>query len=130
MSTALLLHRLRLRRATPASAFRIDVCPPNVCPARDSLWVSMLRWLVGPEAAPPLEAIARKATAVDPAARYPDVATLSADVARFLDGAAVSAYSESLYRRALRIARRHRIALGIVVAYLAGRTAIWIATGR
>jgi serine/threonine protein kinase len=91
---------------------------------------AMLRWLAGPEAAPPLEAIARKATAFDPAARYPDVATLSADVARFLDGAAVSAYSESLFRRALRIARRHRVAVGIVVAYMAGRAAIWIATGR
>jgi serine/threonine protein kinase len=91
---------------------------------------AMLRWLAGPEAAPPLEAIARKATAFDLAARYPDVATLSADVAHFLDGAAVSAYSESLFRRALRIARRHRVAVGIVVAYMAGRAAIWIATGR
>lgn len=50
MSTALLLHRLRLRRATSASTFRVDVCPPDVCPARDSLWVSMLRWLVGNDA--------------------------------------------------------------------------------
>jgi hypothetical protein len=50
MSTAFLLHRFRLRRAAPASTIRIDVCPPDVCPPRDSLWVSMLRWLVGNDA--------------------------------------------------------------------------------
>jgi hypothetical protein len=50
MSTALFIHRLRLRRATPPSTIRIDVCPPDVCPPRDSLWVSLLRWLVGNDA--------------------------------------------------------------------------------
>jgi hypothetical protein len=91
---------------------------------------AMLRWLGGTEFTPPLQAISRKAMAADLADRYPDVPALSADVARFLDGHAVSAYSESLLHRALRIARRHRVALGIVVAYLAGRTLIWLSTGR
>lgn len=50
MSTAVFLHRFRLRRATPASTIRIDVCPPDVGPPRDSLWVSLLRWLVGNDA--------------------------------------------------------------------------------
>jgi len=91
---------------------------------------AMLRWLAGPDLGRPLEAICRKATASDPASRYPDVPALSADVARFLDGAAVSAWSETLLHRIRRIARRHRVALAIVFAYLAGRTVIWLATGR
>ena len=91
---------------------------------------AMLRWMAGANPTPPVQAICRKAMAAEPAGRYPDVLALSADVARFLDGSAVSAYSESVLHRALRIARRHRVALGIVVAYLAGRTLIWLFTGR
>jgi serine/threonine protein kinase len=91
---------------------------------------AMLRWLAGPDAAPPLQAVCRKAMALTPADRYRDVLALSADVTSFLDGSAVSAYSEGLLHRTLRIARRHRVALGIVVAYLAGRTLIWLFTGR
>jgi hypothetical protein len=56
MSTALLLHRLRLRKPAGPTTLRVDVCPPDVCPSRDSLWTAALRWLVGndTEAAPSL----------------------------------------------------------------------------
>jgi serine/threonine protein kinase len=91
---------------------------------------AMLRWMGGTDRAPPVQAISQKAMAANPAGRYPDVLALSADVAQFLDGSAVSAYSENLFRRALRIARRHRVALGIVMAYVAGRAIIWLSTGR
>ena len=56
--------------------------------------------------------------------------SLAADAAAFLDGEAVSAWSEGLLRRALRLARRHRVAVGIVLAYLAGRAIIFFVTGR
>jgi serine/threonine-protein kinase len=83
------------------------------------------------EAGPrPLQAICRKAMAEVRGDRYPDVPSLSSDVTRYLDGAAVSAYPESLVRRAMRVAKRHRTALGIVAAYLAVRALIFFFTGR
>ena len=91
---------------------------------------ALLQWMAGPDAPRPLQAIARKATAVRREDRYADVPALAADVTRFADGAAVSAYAEGLGRRALRVAKRHRIALGIVLAYLAGRAIIFLGTGR
>ena len=46
MSTAL-LHRLLHRKPSPPTTLRMNVCPPDICPARDSLWSRTLRWLVG-----------------------------------------------------------------------------------
>ena len=40
-----LLHLLR--KPAPSTTLRTHVCPPDVTPARDSLWTSTLRWLVG-----------------------------------------------------------------------------------
>ena len=91
---------------------------------------ALLEWMAGPDAPPPLRAIWRKATAPDRDDRYADVPALAADVTRFADGAAVSAYAEGPLRRALRVAKRHRIAIGIVLAYLAGRALIFLGTGR
>jgi serine/threonine protein kinase len=91
---------------------------------------ALLQWMARGGAMPPLQAICAKALATRPEDRYSDVAALAADVTRYFDGAAVSAYSESILRRILRIARRHRIALGIVFAYLAGRALILLFTGR
>jgi hypothetical protein len=78
----------------------------------------------------PCEASSRKATAGLQDERYPDVPSLAQDVTRFLDGAAVSAYRETFLDRAMRTAKRHRVAIGIVVAYLAGRALIFLFTGR
>jgi serine/threonine protein kinase len=102
---------------------------------------ALLRWLAsaGPPAGQPrpdagpssaLASIWGKALAQRPDDRYPDVASLSADVARFLDGEAVSAHAESALHRLLRVGRRHRVALGVVAAYLAGRALIYLLTGR
>lgn len=68
-----------------------------------------------------LTAIVSRATAPDPNGRYPDVASLAADVARLLDGERVEAHAEGLAERALRLLRRHRVAAGLLVAYLAVR---------
>jgi hypothetical protein len=46
MSTALLRRLLHRKPAAP-STLRMNVCPPDVCPAGESLWSATLRWLVG-----------------------------------------------------------------------------------
>jgi len=91
---------------------------------------AMLQWMADKDSSRPLQAISRKAMAARREDRYPDVLSLAADVARFLDGEAVSADAESVLRRVARVAKRHRVALGIVVAYLAGRALILLFTGR
>jgi len=45
--SAALLHRLLHRKSAPPSTLRMNVCPPEVCPAGESLWSKALRWLVG-----------------------------------------------------------------------------------
>jgi eukaryotic-like serine/threonine-protein kinase len=91
---------------------------------------ALLERLLGPEATPALRAICRMAMAERPGDRYPDVLAMASDVTRALEGGAVSAFPESALRRLLRVARRHRIAVGIVAAYLAGRGLIFLFTGR
>ena len=91
---------------------------------------AMLQWMADKDSSRPLQAISRKAMAARREDRYPDVLSLAADVARFLDGEAVSADAESVLRRVARVAKRHRVALGIVLAYLAGRALILLFTGR
>jgi len=83
-----------------------------------------------PEPPRPLAAIRARATAEDPAARYPDVPALAADLARYLDGLAVAAYRESPLERAGRFVRRHRTPILLILAYLAMRVLILIFAGR
>ena len=45
MSTAL-LSRL-LRKPAAPTTLRMNVCPPDICPARATMWQQTLRWLVG-----------------------------------------------------------------------------------
>jgi hypothetical protein len=49
------------------------------------------------------------------------VASLAADVRRFLDDAAVSAHRETVLERTRRVARVYRTPLALVLAYLAMR---------
>jgi eukaryotic-like serine/threonine-protein kinase len=77
-----------------------------------------------------LRGIIAKAIAERQDDRYPDIPSLAQDVTRFLDGEAVSAYRETFFDRAVRMAKRHRIAIGIVLTYLAGRALIFLFTGR
>ena len=42
-----LFQRLLHRKAAPPTTLRMNVCPPDVVPRRDSLWTAALRWLVG-----------------------------------------------------------------------------------
>jgi len=91
---------------------------------------AVLRWMIGPDPAKPLQAICRKALAERREDRYPGVPALAADVTRFLDGAAVTAHSENVWQRVSRLAKRHRVALGIVAAYVLVRAVILGFTGR
>ena len=68
-----------------------------------------------------LAAILARAKAEARDGRYPDVSSLAADVARFLDGEKVEAHAEGPGERALRVLRRHRVAAGLVLTYLVVR---------
>jgi hypothetical protein len=91
---------------------------------------ALLQWVAGADAPPPLRSICRKATADSREDRYPDVPALAADVTRFADGEAVSAHAENPIQQVLRLAKRHRVAVGIVFAYLVGRALIHLWAGR
>jgi hypothetical protein len=49
------------------------------------------------------------------------VASLAADVRRFVDGAAVTAHRESVLERAGRVGRTYRTPIALVLAYLVMR---------
>jgi eukaryotic-like serine/threonine-protein kinase len=86
---------------------------------------ALLAVLLGVAPEPPvpkaLAAIVARATAPERADRYPGVPALAADVARFLDGERVEAHAEGPAERALRILKRHRVAVGLVAVYLLTR---------
>jgi serine/threonine protein kinase len=65
-----------------------------------------------------LRAICEKAMAADPQARYQSAREITNDIARYLNGAPVSAYRESLLERGSRLLARHRTAVILVAVYL------------
>ena len=65
-----------------------------------------------------LRAICVKAMADDPTTRYESAGALAADVNRYLNGAPVTAYPESLLERMARLYARHRTAVVLVAVYL------------
>ena len=85
---------------------------------------AMLRFLLQARDEPvprPLQAIARKASAPDPAERYPDVSALAADVSRFLSAERVQAHTERLHERVGRLVHKHRRPGALVAGYLRAR---------
>jgi len=82
----------------------------------------MLRDLTGAEKTPPpLRAIIARATAPSANQRYATVDAMAADVRAWIDGAAVSAYAESLWERIQRFYRRNSALILLLLAYLAVR---------
>jgi hypothetical protein len=77
-----------------------------------------------PAAPRPLAAVADRARAESPGDRYPGVTELVADIRRYLDGLAVTAHREGALDRVGRFARRHRVAIALVAAYLLMRVAL------
>jgi hypothetical protein len=83
---------------------------------------AILHDLLGAEKVPaPLRAIIARATASDVGERYPTVDALAADVRAWLDGAAVSAYAESVWERLVRFYRRNSALVLLLLAYLVVR---------
>lgn len=76
-----------------------------------------------------LTAIAARARAAHPDARYPDVPALAADLHRFRDGLAPTAHRESIGERVLRLYRRHELPVLLVVAYILMRAALLLWKG-
>ena len=66
----------------------------------------------------PLRSIGRKATHTDPASRYAGIDELAADVTACMDHLPVQAHPESLSERVSRLFVKHRILMGLVLAYL------------
>ncbi|MCO5169777.1 MAG: hypothetical protein M9894_25855 [Planctomycetes bacterium] len=73
----------------------------------------------GRGAAPELRAIARKACAREPDARYEAAADLAEDVRRYLDGRRVGAVRETPLMAVRRLAKHHPLASGVAGAALA-----------
>lgn len=69
----------------------------------------------------PLRSVIDRARGSDPESRYQDVASLAADVRRFLDDAAVTAHRETALEATRRLVRVYRTPIALVLAYLAMR---------
>jgi serine/threonine protein kinase len=66
----------------------------------------------------PIAAIARRAAAQNPDHRYPDCASLIADVTAVLSESPVSAYRESVPERTTRLFIKHKAAVAVISMYL------------
>jgi eukaryotic-like serine/threonine-protein kinase len=84
----------------------------------------LLQGLLGDPSPRPLAAIVQRARASRREDRYEDVQSLQADVRRYLDGLAVSAYAEPVAERLLRVVDRYRVPIGLVAAYMIMRLAL------
>ena len=72
----------------------------------------------------PLRAVCAKAMAPSAGDRYDSAVALADDVARFRTGDPVSAYREPVIERVWRLARKYRVAVLLVLAYLVMRTIV------
>ncbi len=89
----------------------------------------LLAHVAGDDAAPSLSAVCARATAAEPADRYPTADALARDIRRYLDGDSVSAYPESVLARLDRVSRPYRPLLLVLAVYLAIRLAIFFWSG-
>jgi len=85
---------------------------------------AVLDVLLGDVPPRPLAAVVQRAQAARPDDRYDSVESLQADVRRYLDGLAVSAYSEPAAERFMRVVTRYRVPIGLVAAYMVMRLAL------
>lgn len=87
----------------------------------------LLHSLAGRRTVKALQAVSDKARATSPANRYARVTGLSRDVARFLNGERVEAFSERPWETARRLAGRHRTLVILISTYLAVRAILLLA---
>ena len=74
-----------------------------------------------------MEAVATLAP--DPDARYPSVTALAADIARFRAGQAVTAHTETVLDRIVRLGRTYRAAILLILGYIVMRVAVAVLAG-
>jgi serine/threonine protein kinase len=84
----------------------------------------LLQALLGEAAPRPLAAVVQRAQAERPEDRYDDVGALHADVRRYVDGLAVTAYAEPVTERLARVVDRYRVPMALVAAYMIMRLAL------
>jgi len=77
-----------------------------------------------------LNAIVAKASALNPADRYPDAAALGDDLARWLDGLAVEAHRETPIEVVARWLSNNKTIAAMVAAYIAMRVVLFFFTHR
>jgi serine/threonine protein kinase len=75
-----------------------------------------------------LEAICLKALQPQPQQRYPSARELGADVTRFLEGRAVTAYREGPLERAARVVQRNPTLAALILSYMLIRVALILAS--
>lgn len=90
---------------------------------------AMLAHIAGPDAPPPLKAIAEKAKQPDAGERYPDVESLARDLDRFRNQDRVTAYRESATERMLRMYRRYELPILLLLAYVVMRFVLLVWRG-
>ncbi|HXI03353.1 MAG TPA: hypothetical protein VNI57_09270, partial [Candidatus Saccharimonadales bacterium] len=78
----------------------------------------------------PLDAVCRRAMALDPRDRYAGAAELGRELDLYLEGLPPESYREGPLERAGRWARKYRTAILLVAAYLVMRVALILWTGR
>jgi hypothetical protein len=91
---------------------------------------AVLGSLTGDDAPAALRAVVDKAMSADPAGRYADAAELLADVGRFEEGLAVTAWREPLWHRARRFAVNNAVLLWLLGAFAAVKAALYLARAR
>lgn len=84
---------------------------------------------LAPDAPAALKAIAGKASAADPSARYQTVEALAADLSRFRSQDPVEAYRESALERMLRVYRRYELPILLLLAYVVMRFVLLVFRG-
>ena len=77
----------------------------------------------------PLAAVAARAMAGDPQRRYPDVGALIDEIAAYLAGLPVRAHREGAWGRLRRLARKYRLPLALILAYVVMRLIFLLLAG-
>jgi serine/threonine protein kinase len=98
----------------------------DVGPAADVHALGVILLALLPTANRPLQAVIDRATAQDPAGRYPDARALHREIARYLDTGTVEAYRESAAERLVRFYRANQPLLVLVLVYVIVRFALFL----
>jgi serine/threonine protein kinase len=105
-----------------------EQCEPGraIGPSADVHALGVILRALLPTANRPLQAVIDRATAQDPAGRYPDARALHREIACYLDTGTVEAYRESTAERLARFYRANQPLLVLVLVYVIVRFALFL----